>query len=320
MSFMRATMRALCAAAILSSASVANSQSLTNKPIRIVTAEPGGGSDFTARQIARGISSSLGQNVVVENRPSGVIPGEVVSKATPNGHTLLVFTNILWIGPLLQKTPYDAMKDFSPVSGVASTPSVLVVPSSLPLKSVTELVDLARAKPGELNYGSTGTGSTNHLSAELFKSMARVNIVRVAYKGGSIALNGVIAGEVQMMFTTPLTGATHVKSGRLKVLGVTSAKPSALAPGVPTLSASGLPGYDLITQYGIFAPAKTPPAIIAKLNAEVVSFLNAAETKERFFNAGLEANGSTPQELVAFMKADVAKVGKLIKDAGIRVE
>jgi tripartite-type tricarboxylate transporter receptor subunit TctC len=203
---------------------------------------------------------------------------------------------------------------------VASTPSVLVVPSSLPLKSVTELVDLARAKPGELNYGSTGTGSTNHLSAELFKSMARVNIVRVAYKGGSIALNGVIAGEVQMMFTTPLTGATHVKSGRLKVLGVTSAKPSALAPGVPTLSASGLPGYDLITQYGIFAPAKTPPAIIAKLNAEVVSFLNAAETKERFFNAGLEANGSTPQELVAFMKADVAKLGKLIKDAGIRVE
>lgn len=320
MSFTRATMGALCAAAMLSSAPLASSQSFASRPIRIVTAEAGGGSDFTARQIARGIGSSLGQNVIVENRPSGVIPGEVVSKATPNGHTLLVFTNILWIGPLLQSTPYDAMRDFSPVSGVASTPSVLVVPSSLPVKSVAELVDLAKAKPGELNYGSTGTGSTNHLSAELFKSMARVNVVRVAYKGGGIALNGVIGGEVQMMFTTPLTGATHVKSGRLKVLGVTSIKPSALAPGVPTLSASGLPGYDLITQYGVFAPAKTPPAIIAKLNAEVVAFLNAAETKERFFNAGLEANGSTPEQLVAFMKADVARLGKLVKDAGIRVE
>jgi tripartite-type tricarboxylate transporter receptor subunit TctC len=320
MSFMRATMGTLCTAAILSSASIANGQGLTSKPIRIVTSEAGGGSDFTARQLARGISASLGQNVIVENRPSGVIPGEVVSKATPNGHTLLVFTNILWIGPLLQTTPYDAMKDFSPVSGIASAPSVLVVPSSLPVKSVTELIDLARAKPGELNYGSTGAGSTNHLSAELFKSMARVNVVRVAYKGGSIALNGLISSEVQMMFTTPLTGAPHVKSGRLKVLGVTSVKPSALAPGVPTLSASGLPGYDLVTQYGIFAPAKTPPAIIARLNAEVVAFLNAAETKERFFNAGLEANGSTPQELLAFMKADVAKLGKLIKDAGIRVE
>lgn len=313
-------MGALCAAAVLSSAAIANGQTLTSKPIRIVTAEAGGGSDFTARQIARGIGSGLGQNVIVENRPSGVIPGEVVSKATPNGHTLLVFTNILWIGPLLQKAPYDAMKDFSPVSGVASTPSVLVVPPSLPVKSVAELVDLARAKPGELNYGSTGAGSTNHLSAELFKSMARVNIVRVAYKGGSIALNGVIGGEVQMMFTTPLTGAALVKSGRLKVLGVTSGKPSALAPGVPTLSASGLPGYDLITQYGIFAPAKTPQSIIAKLNAEVVAFLNSAETKERFFNAGLEASGSTPGELAAFMKADVAKLGKLIKDAGIGVE
>ena len=301
-------------------ATLAHGQGFPTRPVRIVTAEVGGGSDFTARQIAQGLSTSLGQQVIVENRPSGFIPGEIVSRASPDGYTLLLFNTILWTAPLIQKAPYDPARDFAPVALIGSTPSVLVVHPSLPVKNVAELVSLARSKPGELNYGSTGTGAANHLSAELFKAMAGVNIVRINYKGGSLALNGLIGGEIHLMFTTPITSAPHVRSGKLKVLAVTSAEPSALAPGVPTMAASGMPGYESLATYGIFAPARTPKPLVDKLNAEIVRVLNRAETRDRFFNTGMEVAAGTPEQLAAMMKSDVARLERLIKAAGIRAE
>ena len=301
------------------SAAAVYAQAFPTKPVRIVTAEPGGGSDFTTRQIAQGLTASLGQQVVVENRPSGVIPGEIVAKAQPDGYTLLIFNTILWVGPLIQKTPYEVARDFAPVALIGSTPSVLVVNASLPVKSVAELVTLAKAKPGELNYGSTGTGAANHLAAELFKSMAGVDVLRVNYKGGAMALNALLGGEVQMMFTTPITGAPHIKTGRLRVLAVTSAAPSALAPGAPTMAASGLPGYESIATYGIFAPAKTPRPIVSRLHEEVARVLHRPDVKEKFFNTGMEIVGGSPEQLAAVIKSDTVRLGKLIKDVGIRV-
>jgi tripartite-type tricarboxylate transporter receptor subunit TctC len=295
-------------------------QAFPARPVRIVTAEVGGGSDFTARQIAQGLSGSLGQQVIVENRPSGFIPGEIVSRAQPDGYTLLLFNTILWTAPLIQKAPYDPVKDFSPVALIGSTPSVLVVNPSLPVKSVADLVALARSKPGELNYGSTGTGAANHLAAEMFKAMAGLDLVRVNYKGGSLALNGLIGGEIHLMFTTPITGAPHVRSGKLKVLAVTSAEPSALAPGVPTMAAAGLPGYESIATYGVFAPAKTPRTIIDRLNEAIVRLLNRPDVKERFFNTGMEIVAGSPERLAATMRSDVGRLGKMIKAAGIRTE
>lgn len=295
-------------------------QGYPSRPVRIVTAEVGGGSDFTARLIAQGLTGALGQQVIVENRPSGFIPGEIVAKAAPDGHTLLLFNTILWAAPLIQKSPYDPARDFAPVSLIGRTPSILVVHPSLPVKSVADLVALAKAKPGQLNYGSTGTGAANHLAAEMFKVMAGVDVVRVNYKGGGMALNALVGGEVQMMFTTPITAAPHVKSGKLRVLAVTAAAPSALVPGTPTMAAAGLPGYESIATYGVFAPARTPRAVVERLAAEIARVLGRPEVKERFFNTGLETVGGPPGDLAAAMRADVARLTKVIREAGIRAE
>jgi tripartite-type tricarboxylate transporter receptor subunit TctC len=243
-----------------------------------------------------------------------------VSKAPPDGYTLLIDAASFWIGPLLQETPYDPVKDFAPVTLTDSAPNVLVVNPSLPVKSVKELIALAKARPGELNYGSSSTGSTPHLAAELFNMMAGVKIVRVPFKGSGPAVISLLGGQVQLMFATAGSVAPHVKSGRLRALAVASLQPSALAPGLPTIAASGVPGYEAVAFEGMFAPAKTPVAIIDRLNQEIVRVLNRAEVKERFFNAGVETVGSTPEEFAAAIKSNVAKWGKLIKDAGIRDE
>ena len=294
-------------------------QNYPNKPIRIVASAAGGSGDFAARLIAQGLSGVLSQQVVVDNR-GGVIPGEIVSKAPPDGYTLLIDAASFWIGPLLQETPYDPVKDFAPVTLTDSAPNVLVVNPSLPVKSVKELIALAKARPGELNYGSSSTGSTPHLAAELFNMMAGVKIVRVPFKGSGPAVISLLGGQVQLMFATAGSVAPHVKSGRLRALAVASLQPSALAPGLPTIAASGVPGYEAVAFEGMFAPAKTPVAIIDRLNQEIVRVLNRAEVKERFFNAGVETVGSTPEEFAAAIKSNVAKWGKLIKDAGIRDE
>jgi tripartite-type tricarboxylate transporter receptor subunit TctC len=293
-------------------------QDYPNKPIRIVTGSVGGGGDFASRLIAQGIAGPLGQPVIIDNH--GNFAAEVVAKAPPDGHTLLLDSTSVWIGPLLQETPYDAVKDFSPITGAVILPNVLVVSPTLPVNSVKELIALAKARPGKLNYSAGSIGGSAHLSGELFKAMAGINMVAIPYKGGAPAITAVIAGEAQVNFPTTIAAAPHMKSGRLRVLAVTSAQPSALVPGVPTVAASGLPGYEAVSIYGMFAPARTPASIINRLNQEVVRVLNIAEVKERFFNSGEETIGSSPEQLAATVKSDIAKWGKVIKDAGIRAD
>ena len=201
-----------------------------------------------------------------------------------------------------------------------SSPMILVVHPSFPVKSVQELIALAKARPRELNYATSVTGGATHLASELFKTMAGINMVRISYKGGGQALYDLIAGQVHLAITTMSPGWSHVKSGKLRALAVTSARPSALAPGLPTVAASGVPGYESIASYGIFVPARTPAAIISRLNQEIVRILNRADVKEKFLGAGIETVGNSPEEFAAYIKSDMAMFGKLIKDAGIRAE
>ena len=292
-------------------------QDFPTKPIRIVSAEVGGGNDFAARAVAQGLST-LGQPVIVDNRPSGVIPGSIVAKAPPDGYTLLAYGISLWIAPLLQSDiPYDPVRDFAPITLVANSPGVLVVYPGLPVKSTGELIALARAKPGQLNYGSTSTGSPPHLAAELFKFMAGVDIVRILYKGMGPALIDLMSGQVHLAFGTASSATPHIKTGRLRALAVSSAQPTAVFPGLPTL-ASTLPGYEAGSTYGVFVPARTPAIIINRLNREIVRHLQTAEVKERFLNVGVDVIGSSPAELAAAVKSDRERLGKMIKDAGIR--
>jgi len=287
------------------------------KPLRIVTSEAGGGNDVPARIVAQGLTLALGQQVVIENRPSGVVPAEIVAKAAPNGYTLLFYNNALWTAPLIQATPYDMLRDFTPVSAVARAVNVLTVNSALPAKSVADLIALAKTKPGGLNYGSSGTGASNHLAAEIFRTMAQIDIVRVNYKGAGPALTALIAGELQLMFPSAGAATPHVRAGRVKALAVTSAAPSALFPGLPAIAAT-LPGYESLAIYGLFAPAGTPPAIIVRLNTVVAQFLARADIQERFAAAGMDAAASTPGQLSASVQAEVVRVGKVIRAAGIR--
>jgi len=287
------------------------------KPLRIVTSEAGGGNDVPARIVAQGLTLALGQQVVIENRPSGVVPAEIVAKAAPNGYTLLFYNNALWTAPLIQATPYDMLRDFTPVSAVARAVNVLTVNSALPAKSVADLIALAKTKPGGLNYGSSGTGASNHLAAEMFRTMAQIEIVRVNYKGAGPALTALIAGELQLMFPSAGAATPHVRAGRVKALAVTSAAPSALFPGLPAIAAT-LPGYESLAIYGLFAPAGTPPAIIVRLNTIIAQFLARADIQERFAAAGMDAAASTPGQLSASVQAEVARIGKVIRAAGIR--
>ena len=288
-----------------------------NRPVRIVASGVGGGTDFVARQIANGLTDSLGQQFLVENRGSSVVPGEIVSKASPDGHTLLVTTGgILWVLPFFQKVPYDPVKDFSPVALAASFPTVLVVNASLPANSVKELIALAKAKPGALNYVMTAKGGSAHLAGELFNSMAGIKIVAVPYKNTATAITDLISGRVEMFFSAAGPVMPHVKSGKLKALAVTSPKTSMLLPDMPTVAAS-LPGYDMDGVYCLFAPAKTPAAIIKYLNQGLVRALSRADVKEKFLAAGIQPVGSSPAELGALRKTDMARMGKMIKEAGI---
>jgi tripartite-type tricarboxylate transporter receptor subunit TctC len=299
---------------------VAHGQNYPYRPIRIITSNIGGGNDFVARLIAQGISGSLGQQIVVENRAIGVIPGEAVAKSQPDGYTLLLAGGSHWIAPLIQNTPYDPVKDYAPISIADKAPLILVVHPAVAAGSVKELIAVAKAKPGALNYASTATGSMIHLSAELFKSMAGVNIVRIPYKGAAPAVSDLLAGQTQMMFVAALTVAPHAKSGKLRALAVSSLEPTALAPGLPTVAASGLPGFEAMTLSAVFAPVGTPRVIVARLNRELVHFLGTAEAREKLFSTGSEAASSSPEQLAAAIKSDMTRLGKLIKDAGIRAD
>lgn len=293
-------------------------QTYPTKPIRIVTAPAGAGNDFMARVIAQGLSGSLGQQLVVDNRPAGVI-GELVAKAPADGYTLLAVGSVLWLTPFLQdNVGYDPVKDFSPISVTARSVNILVVHPSVAANSVRELIALARSKPGQLNYATGATGASNHLAGELFKSMAGVDLVRIPYKGSGPAVNDLLGGQVHVMFPTTAAGLPHVKASRLRALGVTSLQPTALAPGLLPVAESGLPGYESVVMYALFAPAKTPAPIVKRLHTELAQYLKSAGGTERLFNAGVEAVGSSPRELAMAMESEMSRMGKLIKDARLR--
>jgi tripartite-type tricarboxylate transporter receptor subunit TctC len=295
------------------------SQNYPSRPVRIVTSEPGGSSDFVSRLIGQGISSALGQQVVVDNR-AGIIAVQTVAKAAPDGHTLLLYGNVVWLEPLLRASAqWDATRDFAPVIMTNRAPNVIALHPSVPAGTLRQLIVLAQSRSGQLNYGAAAVGTSTHLAAELFKSLARVDIVRISYKSSGASLNALIGNEVQIMFPTAGSASTHVKAGRLKALAVTTREPSALAPGLPP-AAVELPGFESEANYAIFAPAKTPPAIVRLLNQEVTRVLSKPDVREKFFNLGIEVVGGTPDQLAATMKSEVVRMGKVIKEAGIRAD
>jgi tripartite-type tricarboxylate transporter receptor subunit TctC len=299
----------------------AHTQNYPTKPVRVLTAEAGGGVDLVARLIATGLSASFGQQFIVDNRPGSTIAGEIVSKAPPDGYTIMVYSGSLWLLPFMREhVPFDPVRDFSPIGLETNSPTLVTVHPALPVKSVKELIAYAKAKPGALDFSTGQVGSTSHLAAELFDSMAGVKMLRVPYKGAGPAMNALIAGEVQVMFASAGAAASHVKSGRVRALAVTSGKPSALFPDLPTVAASGLPGYECNSIIGAFAPAKVAPAIIARLSKEMAIAVNKPEIKQRFASSGVETIGSSPQELAATVKSEMARLGKLIKDIGVRDE
>jgi len=293
-------------------------QEYPTRPVRLVTSAPGGGVDFTARLLAQGLTAALGQQFVVDNRGGTHVPAMTVANATPDGYTLLVDNNTLWVAPLLGKPAYT-MAQLMPVVLASRSLNVLVVHPSLPVNSVQELISLAKSKPGEINYAAGLVGSANFLAAEIFKQMAGVNMVRISYKGGGPALNDVLAGQVKIMFATTGSVMPHVKSGRLRALAVTSADPTPLVPGLPAIAAT-VPGYESLTFCGLFVPAKTPSAIIARLNETARKYLELPEAKERFGLSGVEAVSSTQKDFDAAIKTDTARIQKLIQATGIRAE
>jgi len=316
----RSTVCTIAGVFTIAAATPSPAQRYPDKPIRVLCSEAGGNNDIAARLVTQGIAARLGQPLIVDNRPNGVIAPDIVAKAAPNGYTLLVYNNGFWLGPLVQKSPYDPVKDFAPVSLIAVAPSIFVVPPTVPAKSIKELIALAKSRPGELNYASTGPGSSSYLAAELFKAMAGVDLLSVPYKGAALAINDLIADRVQLMIPPATATLPHVKSGRLRALAVTGTEPSALYPGVPTVAASGLPGYEMAARTGIFAPARTPAAIISRINQEVARFLNTAEAKERFSALGVEAASSTPEEFGNMVKSEIAKIAKVVKSASIQAQ
>jgi len=290
------------------------------KPIRLVSSSVGSGTDSATRMVVPGMTVSLGQQIIIDNRPGGIMQGEIVRKAQADGYTLLSVGNAFVLGPLLTPTPYDPVRDFAPISILARYPNVVIVHPTVAANTIKELIALAKAKPGGLNYASGPVGASNHLAAELFKSMAGVNIVRVAYKGGGPALNDVIAGQVPLVFASTGSVMSLLKSGRLKALAVTSAQPSDLVPGVPTVAAAGLPGYESVSIGLLMAPLRTPAAIIRRVNQALGYALGQPDVKEKLMSIGVEAVSSSPQALTVAMREDVARVGKLIKDTGMKAE
>ena len=298
---------------------VANAQKYPTKPIRIITNEAGGPGDIIVRMMQPSLNSNLGQPVVIDNRPL-IVAGEIVANALPDGYTVAVYGGTLWLGPLLQSVRYDPVRDFAPVTMVSRTPAVVLVHPSVPVSSIKELIALAKAKPGVLNYGSGASGSLSHLAVELLKSMAGVNIVRIPYKGAGPAANALIAGEVQVMLAATNVAVPNIKAGRVRPLAVSTAQRSALIPELPTVAETGLPGYEASSVFAMVTTAKTPAVVINRLNQAVAAVVSRADIKERFLISGAEAISSTPEELAVMIKSEMTRMGKVIKDAGIRAE
>jgi tripartite-type tricarboxylate transporter receptor subunit TctC len=311
----------LLAAALTASAFA---QSYPAKPVKVVVPyPPGGPTDIVARVVSQKLSEQTGQQFVVENRPGagGNIGAEAVARSAADGYTVAVATTAHAINPSLFKNlTYDIQKDFAPVSQLTTGPLVIVVNPSLPAKDVRELIALAKAKPGELSFASSGNGQSTHLSAELFNSMAGIKMNHVPYKGSAPALTDVMGGQAALMFDTMLSAMPHVRSGKLRALAVTSAARSPAAPELPTIAESGLPGYEAIAWNALLAPAGTPKDVIAKLNAELKKALETPEIKERFASQGFTAAWTSPEAFAAFLKSEVDKWAKVVKVSGATVD
>ena len=304
---------------------IASAQTYPTKPIRLVVPfPPGGATDILARDVAQKLTEAWGQQVIVDNRPGagGNIGSELVAKSAPDGYTLemgTVGTHAI-NASLYAKMPYDHVKDFAPVILVAGVPNVLVVNPAVPANSVAELIAYAKANPGKLNFASSGNGTSIHLSGELFKVMAGVQMTHVPYKGSSPALQDLLGGQVQLMFDNLPPSLPQIKAGKLRALAVTSLARAPALPDVPTMAEAGLPGYEASSWFGVLAPAGTPPAIVAKLNAEIAKWLATPEAKEKLSKQGANAAGGTPEDFAKHIAAETAKWAKVVKDSGAKID
>lgn len=304
--------------------SAASAQQYPTRTVRLIAhSSPGGTSDILGRLVAQKLTEALGQQVVVENRAgaSGIIGVEVAAKSAPDGYTMLITQTSIAINPsMFAKLPYNALRDFAPITQLVAAPNVLVVHPSVPAKTVKEFIALAKARPGSLINGSPGQGTSPHLSAELFKIMSGIKLEHVQYKGAGMAIVGLLAGEVPVMFTTPPTAMPYLKANRLRPLGVTTLARIEALPDVPTISEAGVPGYESVQWFGMLVPAGTPRPIVDRLHQELTRTLRAPDMKERLTSLGLTAVGSTPEEFGAYIKAETEKWAKVIKSMGIKAE
>ncbi len=318
--------RALCALILLAAVpGVKAAESYPTRPIRfVVPYPPGGTTDILARVIGVKISESMGQQVVVDNRPGagGNIGTDLVAKAAPDGYTLVVSAvSTLAIGAsLYSNLPYDVLKDLAPVALIGAVPNVLVVNPSVPAKSVRELVALAKAQPGKLNFGSAGTGTTVHFAGELFKMLAGVNMIHVPYRGAAPAMTDLLGGQIQLMFDFLSSSLPYIKAGRIRALAVTSPKRTPLMLELPTVAESGVPGYEVLGYFGILAPAKTTRSVVGKLNAEVVRIVRLPDVQERLAQEGVDASNARPEEFSRYLANEVEKWAKVVKVSGVRVD
>lgn len=320
------TMLRMCAALALALvAPLAGSQGWPEKPIRVILSVPGGATpDVTARLVFPGLSQQLGQQLVADNRAGGggVIGAEIAAKSAPDGYTLFISSpGALTILPHMRKSvPYDTLRDFAPISLISIGPFVLMAHPSVPAKDIRELIALAKAQPGKLNYASAGNGVANHLAMELFKQMTGTDIVHVPYKGAPQAVTDVLAGHMNLMFNSVAPIVAHIKSGRVRVLGIASLQRSPQLPDVPTISESGVPGFEAVNWFGMFAPAKTPRRIVARVNDALVKTIKTPDMQARFIVLGADPVGSSVEEFAAFVRRDMEKYARIVKISGAKVD
>ena len=317
--------RLLALAVALASASAASADDYPSHPIRLVVPyAAGGGADSVARVIAKRVGETIGQPIVIENRggAGSIIGTELVKQSAPDGYTLLLGqSGPISINPAVYKSlPYDPLKDFAPVTMTTSYPYIMVVSPALGVKTLQEFVALARSKPGELNYGTTGVGAANHLVTELFDSNAGIRMTHIPYRGTALAVTDLLAGHVQVVFSDPITALPQITAGALLALAVTSRERSPVAPDVPTIAESGYPGFDAIAWHGILAPAGTPPAIVSKLNAEIVAALKDPETRELLEKQAMQTVGSSPEAFAGFIRQDIAVWKEVADQAKVEVK
>jgi tripartite-type tricarboxylate transporter receptor subunit TctC len=315
--------RAFLAILLLASAGL-GAQEYPARTVRIVVPfAPGGGTDIVGRILAQHLSQRLGQGFVVENRPagSGIVGADHVAKSAPDGHTLLfAFSSLSSSAQLFSKLPYDPVRDFAPVALATTSPLLIVVPAAVPAKDLREFIAHAKASPGKLNYGTSGPGSSPHLATELFMSLTGVQMAHIAYKGIAPATTALLADEVQFSLVPIAVGMPHVKSGRLRALGTCGPQRSAATPEVPTAAEAGVPGLDVIAWWGMLAPAKTPPAIVSRLNREIRAILDNAEVRRGLVDQGMDPAGGEPAEFAALIKADMEKWGEIGRRLGVKLD